>query len=128
MKLARRNFSREFKLQVCYEVESGSKTQAQASREYMVESNLISQWMKQYRQDPINCFSGRNKYPVDTQAANITELEAALGRATYENQILREANTLLKKIKSIKTNLRNDYSLENSLLNNSHLRCTWCKS
>lgn len=54
MKLTKRNFNREFKIQVCHEVESGLKTQAQASREYMVGSNLISQWIKQYRQDPMD--------------------------------------------------------------------------
>ncbi len=100
MKLKKRSFSREFKIQVCQEVESGLKTQAQASREYMIGSNLISQWMKQYRHDPINCFPGsRSKQAnTDRQSAKIKELEAALGRATLENQILREANELLKKI------------------------------
>ena len=100
MKLAKRNFSREFKLQVCHEVESGLKTQAQVSREYMVGSNLISQWMKQYKQNPINCFAGSGS--IQSKGADdstrIKQLEAALGRATLENQILREANELLKKI------------------------------
>lgn len=100
MKLKRRKFNREFKLQVCHEVESGIKTQAQASREYMIGSNLISQWIKQYRQDPINCFagsgSGQNK--INSSLVRIKQLEVALGRATLENQILREANELLKKI------------------------------
>jgi transposase len=102
MKLKKRSFSREFKIQVCQEVESRLKTQAQASREYMIGSNLISQWMKQYRQDPINCFPGNRKRSVDTQAVKIKELEAALGRATYENQVLREAIELLKKIQAEK--------------------------
>ncbi len=100
MKLKRRSFSRELKIQICQEVESGLKTQAQASREHMIGSSLISQWMKQYRQDPVNCFPGsRSKQAnTDQQSAKIKELEAALGRATYQNQVLREANELLKKI------------------------------
>jgi len=102
MKLKRRSFNREFKLQVCHEIEAGLKTQAQASREHMIGSSLISQWMKQYRQDPINCFPGTRKHSVDTKTAKIKELEAALGRATYENQVLREANALLKKIQTEK--------------------------
>ena len=99
MKLAKRNFNREFKLQVCQEVESGLKTQAQASREYMVGSNLISQWMKQYRQDPVNCFAGNGSHQsgVKNESTRIKQLEVALGRATLENQILREANEILKK-------------------------------
>lgn len=100
MKLAKRNFNREFKLQVCHEVESGLKTQAQASREYMVGSNLISQWLKQYRQDPVNCFAGSGVHQsgVNNESIRIKQLETALGRATLENQILREANDVLKKI------------------------------
>lgn len=99
MKLAKRNFNREFKLQVCHEVESGLKTQAQASREYMVGSNLISQWMKQYRQDQVNCFagSGSHQHGVKNESTRIKQLEVALGRASLENQILREANEILKK-------------------------------
>lgn len=100
MKLAKRRFSREFKLQVCHEIESGLKTQAQSSREYMIGSNLISQWMKQYRQDPINCFAGSGSIQSKgtDDSTRIKQLEAALGRATLENQILREANEILKKI------------------------------
>ncbi|MEA2056308.1 MAG: hypothetical protein U9O78_01140 [Patescibacteria group bacterium] len=96
----KRSFSREFKIQICQEGESRLKTQAQASREYMSGSNLISQWMKQYRQNPVNCFPGSRSKQTQTnqEAARTKELEAAFGRATLENQILREANALLKKI------------------------------
>lgn len=100
MKLTKRNFSRDFKIQVCDEIESGLKTQAQASREYMIGSNLISQWIKQYRENPITCFKrGLNQTSVDLDQARVKELEAALGRATLENKILRDANSLLKKMR-----------------------------
>lgn len=98
MKLARRIFDREFKLQVCHEIESGLQTQAQVSREHGLGANLISRWLQEYRQKPANCFFGNQKHVQDSQAARIKELEAALGRTTYENQVLKEANALLKKI------------------------------
>ena len=98
MKLEKRQFTREFKIQVCEEIESKLKTQAQASREYSIGSNLISQWQSAYRKDPTNSFAGSGKYPVSSQDAKIKALEAALGRATYENQILKETNALLKKV------------------------------
>lgn len=97
MKLAKRIFRREFKLQICEEIESGLKTQAQVCREHSLGANIISRWMSEYRQNPSGCFSQRNTAEVDTQAAKIKELEAALGRATYELQVAREANALLKK-------------------------------
>ncbi|MBU0974232.1 hypothetical protein KKD03_00835 [Patescibacteria group bacterium] len=100
MKLKKRRFSREFEIQVCEEVDQGLKTQAQASREYMIGSNLIGQWMNKYRKDSINCFpgSGSSAHTLTSiDKARVKELEAALGRATLENKILKDANTLLKK-------------------------------
>lgn len=98
MQLAKRIFRREFKLQVCEDIESRLKTQAQVCREHSLSANLISRWMHEYHQNPNGCFAGTSKYPVDFQAAKIKELEAALGRATYELQVAKEANALLKKV------------------------------
>jgi transposase len=97
MSLAKRKFTREFKIQVCEEVELKVKTQAEVIREHSLAPSLLSGWVKEYRKNSNGCFMGREKYPVDTSATKIKELEAALGRATYENQILKEANVLLKK-------------------------------
>lgn len=98
MKLAKRKFSRDFKVQVCEDVESNLKTQAQTIREYSLAPSVLSGWLAAYRKDPVGCFSGSEKHKVDTQAAKIKELEAALGRATYELQVAKEANALLKKV------------------------------
>lgn len=98
MKQIKRKFDREFKLKTCEEIETGIKTQAQVVREYSIAPNLVSRWVKEYRQNPTGCFFGRGRYQVDTQEKKVKELEAALGRATYENQILKEANILLKKV------------------------------
>jgi transposase-like protein len=98
MKQIKRKFDREFKLKTCEEIETGIKTQAQVVREYSIAPNLVSRWIKEYRQNPMGCFFGKSKYQVDTQKIKIKELEAALGRATYENQILKEANVFLKKV------------------------------
>ena len=97
MGLAKRKFTREFKIQVCEEVESKVKTQAEVIREHSLAPSLLSGWLSEYRKNPSGCFTGREKYPVDASAAKIKELEAALGRSTYENQVLKEANALLKK-------------------------------
>jgi transposase-like protein len=98
MSLAKRKFTREFKIQVCEEVESKVKTQAEAIREHSLAPSVLSGWLSEYRKNPNCCFVGREKYPVDASAAKIKELEAALGRATYELQVAKEANTLLKKM------------------------------
>lgn len=98
MRLAKRKFTREFKIHVYEEVESKVKTQAEVIREYSLAPSVLSGWVTAYRKDPNGCFTGREKYPMDTSAAKIKELEAALGRATYELQVAKEANVLLKKV------------------------------
>lgn len=98
MRLAKRKFTREFKIHVCEEIESKLKTQAELVREHSLAPSLLSGWVQEYRQDPNGCFTGREKYPVNTQAEKIKELEAALGRATYELHVAKEANVLLKKM------------------------------
>ncbi len=45
MSLKRRQFSRDFKLQVLCEIEAGNSV-AQASREYQISLSLISMWQK----------------------------------------------------------------------------------
>lgn len=95
--LAKQKFSREFKIQVCEEVESKLKTQAEVIREHSLAPSVLSGWVSEYRKHPNGCFMGREKYPTDASLSKIKELEAASGRATYENQILKEANVLLKK-------------------------------
>lgn len=99
MSKQKRVFTREFKLEVCKQVEFGLKTQAQVCREHSLGSNLIGRWLSEYRSDPRSCFSGsRSKYPVATsESEKIKQLEQALGRVTLENQILKEANELLQK-------------------------------
>lgn len=94
----RRKFTVEFKTQVCEEIESGIKTQAQISREHGVGNNLISNWIKKYRKDPINCFTRNKGASHIGQEGRVRDLEAALGRATLENQILKKANSYLKAI------------------------------
>lgn len=101
MPLARRIFSREFKIHICEEIESKFKTHAEVSREHSLADNLISRWIAEYRKNPSSCFTGMGNKSIDPQSnqnTRIKELEAALGRATFENQVLREANALLKKV------------------------------
>ena len=98
MSYKKRIFTREFKLNICQEVESGLRTQAQSSREYSVGNNLISNWISQYRKDPVNCFQRNRDISLSGDESRVKELEAALGRATLENQILKKANSYLKAL------------------------------
>jgi transposase-like protein len=88
MGLKRRRFSRDFKLQVLYEIEGG-KSIVQASREHQIQPSLISKWHKQQRQYQERAFGGNgNTY---TYEARIAELERMVGQLTMENALLKKA-------------------------------------
>jgi transposase len=94
----RRIFSREFKLQVIREVESGVKSQAQAAREYQLTQHTISKWRREHRRYKERAFSGQGRRrPPDsrTEDARVAELERMVGRLAMENDILKK---LLRKL------------------------------
>lgn len=85
--LKRREFTKEFKLQVIAEVDAG-KPQAQVAREHQVTANTIAKWRKQLRQYKEQAFRGRGK--AYTDEARIGELERMVGRLTMENDLLKK--------------------------------------
>ena len=83
----RRQFSREFKLQVLREIESGVPA-AQISRQHQIGESLLQKWKKQYRKDPQNAFSGSGK--PSSQDAKIADLERTIGQLYLENAFLKK--------------------------------------
>lgn len=88
MTLKRRQFTREFKLQVLREIEAG-KSIAQAAREHQVHPTLIGRWQKQQTQYAQQAFAGNGH--VYTQEARVAELERKIGQLTMENDLLKKA-------------------------------------
>jgi transposase-like protein len=97
--VTKRSFSREFKLHVVRQLVSGEKRFAQLCREHSLGQTLLRRWREQYDQRGENAWldpdDGRL---VDAEAqTRIAALEAALGRATLENEFLRHALQLARK-------------------------------
>ena len=88
MTLKRRQFTKEFKLQVVREVEAG-KSVAQAAREYQLHPNTIIKWRKLHQQYAERAFSGNGQTYKDE--ARIAELERLVGQVTMENALLKKA-------------------------------------
>ena len=88
MALKRRQFTRDFKLQVLREVEAG-KSLAQVAREYQVHTNLIRKWQQQHQQYAAQAFAGNGQ--AYTEPARIAELERLVGQITLENALLKKA-------------------------------------
>ena len=93
MGLRRRQFSRDFKVQVLREIEAG-KTLAQAAREHQVDAGTLVAWRKQHEQYGEQAFAGNGH--AYTAEARIAELERLLGQLTMENALLKRALSRLE--------------------------------
>ena len=93
MSLKRRQFTKEFKLQVVREVEAG-KAVAQAAREHQLHPNTIIKWRKLHQQYAERAFSGNGQTYKDE--ARIADLERMLGQMTMENALLKKALSRLE--------------------------------
>jgi len=90
--VSRRTFPREFKLSVCREVDSGLSTKSQVCRQHGLSGTLLSKWLDQFHAKGESAFDGSDwRASTLTPEAKTRELEAALGRAHLEIELLKEA-------------------------------------
>lgn len=99
MSQKKRQFTREFKLQVVREVEAG-KSIAQAAREHQIHPTLISKWRSHNSQYGERAFAGNGNTYKDE--ARIAELERMIGQLTMENALLKKALSQLEtRVRSV---------------------------
>lgn len=82
-----RKFSREFKLSVIKELESG-KTMGQVCREYRLHEQTVSRWRKQYREKPEKAFMEEDENKMEK--IKVLELERTVGKLYLENEFLKK--------------------------------------
>jgi transposase-like protein len=88
----KRNFEREFKLQVIRQLLSGEKRLSHLCREHQLSATLVRRWKEQYEQQGEAAWPEFGNLVVAPDAEQrIRELEAALGRAHLENELLKRA-------------------------------------
>ena len=87
MGLKRRQFTREFKLQVIREVEAG-KAVAQVAREYRVHPTQVGKWRQLHRRYAEEAFAGNGRPYQDE--AKLAGLERMVGQLTMENALLKK--------------------------------------
>jgi len=97
MARTRRIFNAEFKAKVVLEIISGSKSVAEACREYSLKADLLSHWKSQFLSNASKAFESISE--VDPQQARIAELERLAGKQSLEMEILKKALTLLPQVK-----------------------------
>lgn len=94
MSLKRRQFTKEFKLQVIREIEAG-KSHTEVARAHQLNLNTITRWRKQHRQYKDQAFAGNGH--AYTEPARVAELERMVGRLTMENDFLKKVLTTLEE-------------------------------
>ena len=85
-----RHHSREFKLEVVSQVNSGQRSAAQLSREHALAPSLIHRWRKEVEARGVAAFT--DGATTDRSAElRIAELERYCGQLSLENTILKKS-------------------------------------
>ncbi|MCZ7355340.1 MAG: transposase [Candidatus Methanoperedens sp.] len=93
-KIAGRRHTREFKISIIRELESG-KNPVQLSRENNIHPTMIFRWRLEYRKNPESAFSGNcNTYK---ETVNNHELERLVDKLYSENEFSKKVLIILEK-------------------------------
>jgi transposase len=93
--MGRRQFTKEYKLEVVHEVKAGLSL-AEASRRYEVHPNLVRKWRELFEQYGANAFQGHGQ--LYREEAKIAGLERKIGQLTMENEFLKKLIALDNKL------------------------------
>lgn len=103
----RRRYTRDFKIAVVREIETG-KSLARVSRENGIHPSLIVKWKKEYFENPEQAFSGNGRV-LYKDPARMAELERLVGRLYTENECLKKAlRPLESRIQEERTRARRE--------------------
>lgn len=97
MNIKRRTFSKEFKLHVVREVQSG-KPAAEVARHYQLHPNLIGRWRSAYETYEDEAFAGRGH--VYSETAQIAAQERKIAQLLAENELLKKALSQLDLLRT----------------------------
>jgi transposase-like protein len=88
-----RKFSAEFKRRVVEDINTERRELAELCREHQLSKSLVRTWRKEYEAHGPAAWTPPDNGKAQQRATEkrIAELEAALGRATLENEFLRRA-------------------------------------
>lgn len=96
--MAKKTYTREFKLKVVRAVESGELRPAQACREYQIAESVMNRWHQEVRLRGEDAFT-----PLDTSSATtdyemrIAELERVCGQLAVENAAFKKRCSVQSK-------------------------------
>lgn len=89
-----RTFTREFKLAVVHEVESGARRPAQVCREHGLAETVLWRWRREYAARGEAAFAPPAGGSPATLERRIAELERFCGQLALENAVLKKGLSL----------------------------------
>ena len=90
-----RTFAREFKLDLCRQVQSGQKRPAQPCREHQITERLLLRWPREFELRGEAAFCPKDvpeASPTALLEQKVAELERFCGQLSLENSILKKAS------------------------------------
>ena len=88
-----RTFAREFKLDLCRQIQSGQKRPAQLCREHQLTEGLLLRWRREYEQRGEAAFCAKETTEASPTALleqKVAELERFCGQLSLENALLKK--------------------------------------
>ena len=88
-----RTFEREFKLDLCRQIQSGQKRPAQLCREHQLTEGLLLRWRREFEQRGEAAFSAKDApeaSPTVLLEQKVAELERFCGQLSLENALLKK--------------------------------------
>lgn len=92
--MKRKTFSKEEKLAVVHELQSG-KTVAQVCREHEIKFDMAYRWRNEYERNPVHAFAGHGK--ACTLEARNAELERTVGKLYLQVEFLKKVQEALQE-------------------------------
>lgn len=86
-----RTFAREFKLDLCRQIQSGQKRPAQVCREHQLTEGVLLRWRREYEQRGEAAFSAKETSGTPPLEQKVAQLERFCGQLSLENTILKKA-------------------------------------
>ena len=87
--MARRAFTREFKLEAIKLVRDRGVSAAQVARDLDIGQNVVSRWVREASADKAQAFPGRGQMKPDD--AEVARLKRELAKTKAERDILKKA-------------------------------------
>lgn len=95
-----RTFAREFKIDLCRQIQGGQKRPAQLCREHQLTEGLLLRWRREFDLRGEAAFSAKDiveASPTELLEQKVADLERFCGQLSLENSVLKKASAAVRQ-------------------------------